>query len=352
MVDQQRNSKTSRRRFNGLFKTMSLVGTGSAALLQTGSIKAAVSDAKATLDDTSAWPKMTYRTLGRTGHNSSRLIYGCGAALSRRRADSLLNRALEAGVNTFDVGTGRYYDSAELNLAPFLKSHREKIFLISKSMAYVDLAAADTVTPKLAAKAAANWAKILDESLSQLKVEHVDAYYLMAANNVSLLLSDEFHRAVDQAKAAGKMSYLGLSTHENAEAVLTAAADSRKFDLAMIAITPAGWYDWNNKGMLKDSPPMTALQDVLTHARKAGIGLIGMKAARPLAGRAWLGSGNSKAFDGYYSTKLRAAALSDFQRSYAYVLEHGLDAVNADIQSFDVLRENYAAAATAHDVVA
>ena len=40
------------------------------------------------------------------------------------------------------------------------------------------------------------------------------------------------------------------------------------------------------------------------------------------------------------------APLSPFQRSYAYVLAHGLDAVNADMQSFAHLSENVAAAAT------
>ena len=40
------------------------------------------------------------------------------------------------------------------------------------------------------------------------------------------------------------------------------------------------------------------------------------------------------------------ANLSEFQRSYAYVLEHGLDAVNADMQSLAHLRENFVAAAT------
>ena len=45
----------------------------------------------------------------------------------------------------------------------------------------------------------------------------------------------------------------------------------------MIAITPAGWYDWNNKSILADTPSMKELAPVLARARDAGIGLIGMK---------------------------------------------------------------------------
>ena len=43
---------------------------------------------------------------------------------------------------------------------------------------------------------------------------------------------------------------------------------------------------------------------------------------------------------------------ADFQRSYAYVLENGLDIVNADMQSCATLQENFAAAATAREYVA
>ena len=77
-----------------------------------------------------------------------------------------------------------------------------------------------------------------------------------------------------------------------------------------------------------------------------------MKAARHLAGRNFLGWGDEDAFDGHYDERLLAAKLTAFQRSYAYVLEHGLDAVNADIQNFLHLQENFTAAATSRQYFA
>jgi aryl-alcohol dehydrogenase-like predicted oxidoreductase len=72
-----------------------------------------------------------------------------------------------------------------------------------------------------------------------------------------------------------------------------------------------------------------------------------MKAARHLAGLPILGWwSHSDAFDEYYGEKLRAADLSPFQRSYAYVLAHGLDVVNADMSTLAHLQENVAAATT------
>ncbi len=68
------------------------------------------------------------------------------------------------------------------------------------------------------------------------------------------------------------------------------------YDLAQIAITPAGWYDFVDRNILPGSPPMSGI--------------------------------------------------SPFQRSYAYVLAHGLDAVNADMQSFAHLEQNVTATAS------
>lgn len=91
---------------------------------------------------------------------------------------------------------------------------------------------------------------------------------------------------------------------------------------------------------------MKALRPTLDKARAAGIGLIGMKAGRHLAGRWYTFGGSPDVYDKYYNDKMMAAKLSEFQRSYAFVLEHGLDAVNADSQNFAILAENFYATAT------
>ncbi len=118
---------TDRRRF---LRYLVMLGVGGRVLLRSGDVAAAMDAAAAS----ATWPKMTYRKLGRTGFQASRLVFGCGAALSRRRKDALLNTAFDAGVNVFDVGFSAYYKHAEQNLAPFLKKVRDDVFLISKAM--------------------------------------------------------------------------------------------------------------------------------------------------------------------------------------------------------------------------
>ncbi len=333
----------SRRRF---IQLLAMLAVGGRTLWSSGDARAALAAAKEVADGPGAWPAMTYRKLGRTGFDASRLFMGCGASLMFRRKDELLEKAHEAGINVFDVGYRGYYRSAERNLAPFLKTYRDSVFLISKAPADIDAEPDEAVTVEQAKKGAAVWSERLEQSLRDLEVDRVDAYYVMAAHNPSLIRSEEIQRAFEAAKQAGKAAHLGVSTHRNAEKVLQAAVATGAYDLAMIAITPGGWYDWESKSVLEGSAPMKELRPVLEDARSSGIALVGMKAARHISGLPVLGWWKKlDAFDQYYDERLLAEPLSPFQRSYAFVLAHGLDVVNADIQNVAQLRENVAATA-------
>jgi len=70
---------------------------------------------------------------GRTGHESSRVLFGAAAlaALRQERADSLLEMLLEFGINHLD--TAASYGDSELRLAPWLRAHRERFFLATKT---------------------------------------------------------------------------------------------------------------------------------------------------------------------------------------------------------------------------
>lgn len=70
---------------------------------------------------------------GRTGHRSSRVIFGA-AALSRmrqERADGLLAILDEFGVNHLDIAAS--YGDAELRLAPWLSGRRHAFFVATKT---------------------------------------------------------------------------------------------------------------------------------------------------------------------------------------------------------------------------
>jgi aryl-alcohol dehydrogenase-like predicted oxidoreductase len=70
---------------------------------------------------------------GRTGHESSRTIFGAAAlgSVTQREADVALGSLVEHGVNHID--TAASYGDSELRLAPWLKEHRSEIFLATKT---------------------------------------------------------------------------------------------------------------------------------------------------------------------------------------------------------------------------
>ena len=70
---------------------------------------------------------------GRTGHNSSRTIFGAAAlgAMSQERANSVLELLPSYGVNHID--TAASYGDSELRLAPWLTEHRNSVFLATKT---------------------------------------------------------------------------------------------------------------------------------------------------------------------------------------------------------------------------
>jgi len=70
---------------------------------------------------------------GRTGHHSSRAIFGAAALsdVTQQDADRALRVVREHGVNHIDVAAS--YGEAEVRLAPWLQDHRHEVFLATKT---------------------------------------------------------------------------------------------------------------------------------------------------------------------------------------------------------------------------
>jgi aryl-alcohol dehydrogenase-like predicted oxidoreductase len=70
---------------------------------------------------------------GRTGHASTRVIFGAAAlgAMKQDKADSILDILLEYGVNHID--TAAAYGDSELRIGPWMREHRQDFFLATKT---------------------------------------------------------------------------------------------------------------------------------------------------------------------------------------------------------------------------
>ncbi len=298
---------------------------------------------------------MAYAQLGRTNFMCSKLVFGCGAALSGGRAVRLLDRAFEAGVNHYDLGYDDYYRGSEKAFKDFAKRNRDEIWITSKAPARggVGVGANLGYTVEMAKSDAGFWSNEIDKSLSNMGVDYIDAYYLMMVGNPAAMKSEELYSAFQKAREAGKVGYWGFSTHLRAHECLEAAIETGWYDLAMVAITPAGWYDTMTSKFVSEHGSMKELRPFLDKARKAGIGLVGMKGARHIALNPYEGmaagtlgptGADPSMFDKFYNAKLMESGLNPFQRSYAYLLANGMDVVNSDMQNIKHFQENVIAA--------
>ena len=74
-----------------------------------------------------------FARFGRTGHASTRVIFGAASLsrMSQAKTDEVMAIVHEYGVNHIDTAAG--YGEAEVRLAPFLAAHRREVFLATKT---------------------------------------------------------------------------------------------------------------------------------------------------------------------------------------------------------------------------
>jgi aryl-alcohol dehydrogenase-like predicted oxidoreductase len=138
---------------------------------------------------------------GRTGQESSRVIFGAAALGSMRqeRADQLLAMLLEFGVNHVD--TAASYGDSELRIAPWMAEHRGRFFLATKTGERTGDAARAS----------------LERSLTRLGVSSVDLIQLH-----NLVEPDEWEiahgpggavEALSRARDEGLARFIGVTGH-------------------------------------------------------------------------------------------------------------------------------------------
>jgi aryl-alcohol dehydrogenase-like predicted oxidoreductase len=161
------------------------------------------------------------RKLGRTGASVSVItLGGCGVGrLPQEEADKHIKAAFDAGVNMLDLAPT--YGDCELRLAPWMKTHRRRVFLAEKT------------TERTKEGAAAE----LRRSLSRLGVKSLDLYQMH-----SLKTLEEVNQALGpggaleafrEAQETGIVKHLGITGHQDMRANLEAL---RRFDFDTVLL--------------------------------------------------------------------------------------------------------------------
>ena len=239
MTEKNNGSGFSRRDF---VKTVGIAGLAVAGTGVTGAF--AAPEQPASPAKTGAMPR---RALGKTGVEVS--ILNLGGMFDTINNQLLLKQALNWGINFWDTAESYGNGLSEEGYGRFFAKNpeaRKEIFLTTK------------LVPK-----EGNFNTRLDQALKRLQTNYVDLFYVHGIKGVDEIPPEAKSWAAEM-KKAGKIKFVGFSTHANMADLLSAAAKMGWIDVVM--------FTYNFRVM--NDPKMIAAIDACT---KAGVGLVAMK---------------------------------------------------------------------------
>jgi predicted aldo/keto reductase-like oxidoreductase len=197
-----------------------------------------------------------HRRLGRTGWEVSDIVLGTGR-ISGETGERVARLALERGVNYFDTSPDYSGSGSEQAMGKAIAEvPRDEIFVATK------FCTPDGHLP--AGSSVADYQRVIEESLGRLGLDYVDLVHVHSCDDVERLLDPNVHEAFDRLKEAGKVRFLGFSTHTPRLVEVTEAAiASGRFDVMMLAYHHGIW---------------PALGDLIRRARaEQDMGVVAMK---------------------------------------------------------------------------
>jgi len=333
---------------------------------------------------------MAYRKLGRTGFMISEMVMGGNTITPTNYEHVLL--ALDRGLNYLDTAPAYGRGQSEMGYAKVISARkRDSFFLntkislwdINRSKLYEDIykslpesdqkrlktkareelerrraldpdyfcnyfpsqekelqdaALADVMSKEYGHKIDRdkNYKQIIfqsfDESLRRLGTDHVDL--LMCPHGActpnEVLSHPEIFEAFENLKKQGKVRHLGVSAHNDPGGILDAAVKTRMYSAAMVA------YSIVNRGYVDKA---------LERAKKADVGVIAMKVARPVHH----GRNNGQPNDPRRLKLIEdavAGPLKPPQKAYLWALRNAnLTGVISELINADLVKDNLPLAA-------
>lgn len=168
-----------------------------------------------------------YRMLGKTGFKVSDISSGAP------KNETLLKALLSAGVNFIDTGEDYENGNNERLIGKVLKEYdRKKIFINSKI--YSEEKKFNGVEDVL---------NRVRKALERLQTDYIDCLQIHEVTKTEHLKEENYHAAMKQLKAEGRIRYTGVSCHgsahladpeESIDKVLLAAVDDGRFDVFLM----------------------------------------------------------------------------------------------------------------------
>lgn len=190
---------------------------------------------------------------GSTEHESTVTLFGAAAlgSVTQEEADSTMNLLMEYGVNHID--TAASYGESELRLGPWMKKHRDKFFLATKTGQRTYSDARDE----------------FQKSLKRLRVANVDLlqiHNLVHPDDWDKAMSENGAlKAVIEAKDAGLTKHIGVTGH----GLLAATMHKRSLEIYEFDSVLLPW----NYVLYKNSRYRTDFETLAEMCKDRGIAL-------------------------------------------------------------------------------
>ena len=181
---------------------------------------------QSSLSATNPIPK---RPLGKTGEEVTLLGLGGRYAVQLHEhhddAVSIVNRAIDLGVNYIDTSAGYGTGGSELNIGTVMRDRRDEVFLATKSHDF-------TYDGTMA---------LVRQSLRRLQTDHIDLYqhhYLGRRGQLEdLRQAHSARHAFEQLREDGAIRFIGVSGHSSR--VLADALEDYPYDCALLTFNAA-----------------------------------------------------------------------------------------------------------------
>jgi hypothetical protein len=173
----------------------------------------------------------------------------------------LVRAALDARYVFLDTAQGYQRGTNEAMLGEILKDRPRDSFVIATKASLPKDQSTGGYGPGATEEA---YTKKIDTSLKSLRVDYVDIYYHHGTWTRDATLHEPILSALQKAKKAGKIRWIGVSTHRNEPEVIDAATDSKIYDVVLPA------YNFRQQHAVE-------IQKAIARAAGAGLGVVGMK---------------------------------------------------------------------------
>ena len=201
--------------------------------------------------------KITYRTLGRTGLKLPVITMG----VMNTSNPALVRAALSNGMYFLDTAQTYQRGTNETMLGEVLKGRPRDSFAIA-TKARLPMNQTTGLYMEEATEQA--YAQKIDTSLKNLGLDYIDIYHHHGVWVKETALYEPVLNAMVKAKKAGKIRFIGITTHRNEPEILDAAVESKVYDVVLPA------YNFRQKHGEE-------VKKAIARAAGAGLGVIAMK---------------------------------------------------------------------------